>query len=127
MNFSFRFFFFLVDAEAFEGVGVLGHSGGQLGLEDVVEATHGFGDRGRFFAEGIAFIFLAAVLFGFRAAALVDGQNGVFVEDEIADTFDGELTSVRAEGFGFCDSERFDGFDTGLEGFFLGAQFAQEF
>ena len=87
MNFSFRFFFFLVDAEAFEGVGVLGHSGGQLGLEDVVETAHGFGESGGFFAVRIAFFFLAAVLFGFRAAALVDGQNGVFVEDKIADTF----------------------------------------
>ena len=73
----------------------------------------------------LAFFLLAAVLFGFVAAALVNGQNGVFVEDKLTDAFDGEFAAVRAESDGFRDGERLNGFYTCLDGFFLGAQFAQ--
>ena len=53
------------------------------------------------------------------------------LELEGADVGDGELAAVFAfggkDGDGFGGGGVGDGFDTSLEGFFLGAQFAQEF
>jgi len=137
MLFSFFAGPFLVEADTFEGVVVTGSAMTELGSEGIVETFDGFG-------QGCCLRLVAVLLF--EVLAVVDGiliaagedvgsgvvfvvrvflQDGIDVEDEVADTLDGELAAFRREEFGFLDGEGFHDVDLCLDGFLLCTEVVQ--
>ena len=123
----------LVEADAFErivdGVRFLG---GAVAFDEVVHQGAHRGGEGRCHGAGCAlFAAIAAPFFGFLffvAAIVGEVVDGHYVEDEVPYSVDGELAAVfGCEVFGFLNSEGFYDVDLCLDGFFLGAQGAQEF
>ena len=133
----------LVETEAFEGVFEASSTVTELGFEGIVEAFDRLGQGCSLGLVAFLLFEVLAVVNGILIAAGADVRGGVvgvlgvfledriFVEDEIADTFEGELTLFEAlcgeEGYGFVGRSGADFVNTCLDGFLLDAQFAQLF
>ena len=113
------FFFFLVETDTFEVERELFGFLGVLLLEGFEESAHLGGEFRSETTIPVAFFLFLAVLDGFLRRGFLNVEDRIFVEDEVADSVDGELSAVRLDEFGFIFSKGFNTCDFSLDGFLL--------